>query len=362
MTPLPSADSSGNPVYSQSTTLKATIAAQGGQGCTATPGANTTSVTSSDASDFWTGVLNGLGAPVSTNNILVLNTWSSREAAPSWATWNPLDSTQGQGSPGNSSGVLAYSSQADGISYTWQTIDNPNYPAIKAALIADTDITIWQETSGGNGLIGTELMTWSNNGYSYLPASNPTFVSNALVNTTQVLSQPISSVDFTYDDGSGSSPIPLGTAAIVNGVGSYTLPLIYGGMFNSNSKGTITATYEDNSDWSGSSADWSSFVLDGCPTVCSTPLFSQSPTTYNMPVTITAFVTAGSPGTVTPGTPNELITGNNAGELAPVETISFYDGSPLVGNLLNAQQAYFAGDAIGGAPSGYNISPTQNIG
>ena len=81
-----------------------------------------------------------------------------------------------------------------------------------------------------------------------------------------------------------------------------------------------------------------------------------------MPVTITAFVTAGSPGTVTPGTPNELITGNNAGELAPVETISFYDGSPLVGNLLNAEQAYFAGDAIGGAPSGYNISPTQNIG
>lgn len=93
------------------------------------------------ATQFWSTVLQDLGAPVTANNISVLSAWSSREGTS--AAWNPLASTQGMGTNFNRIGVKNYPDANTGAKYTAQTIENGYYPSVLAALRADVPLSTW---------------------------------------------------------------------------------------------------------------------------------------------------------------------------------------------------------------------------
>jgi hypothetical protein len=91
---------------------------------------------SSDRTQWATDLLNQLGLPVTAENIKALGAWAQAEGTK--ASFNPLATTQSM--PGatsfNSVGVRNYTSYADGIRATAQTLTNGHYPNILAALRA----------------------------------------------------------------------------------------------------------------------------------------------------------------------------------------------------------------------------------
>jgi hypothetical protein len=107
-------------------------------------------------------MLAALGAPPTAANISSITNWISRETPwPAVAKYNPLNTTQE--SPGatqyNSVGVRNYTSPANGIIATVQTLENGNYQAIVAALRSGSGLA-------GSGPWNSELSTWSGGGYS----------------------------------------------------------------------------------------------------------------------------------------------------------------------------------------------------
>jgi hypothetical protein len=107
-------------------------------------------------------MLTALAAPPTSANISSITDWISRETPwPPVAKNNPLNTTQE--SPGatayNSAGVRNYTSPANGIIATVQTLENGNYPAIVSALRSGSGLA-------GSGPWNSELSTWSGGGYS----------------------------------------------------------------------------------------------------------------------------------------------------------------------------------------------------
>lgn len=131
--------------------------------------------------DFFAAVLESKGLPASTNNIAVLSAMARAEGTS--AAFNPLASTQGpQGQSGggdfNSAGVWNYSSAAEGIMATADTITNGNFPelvyGLQHSLAPDYYI---------NGAGFTSLKTWQRGAHG---ASTP-----APSNVTQLASSSI---------------------------------------------------------------------------------------------------------------------------------------------------------------------------
>lgn len=125
------------------------------------------------ADDFWSQVLALIGAPASPNNIAVLNAWSAHEGTS--ATWNPLATTQGQGTNFNSTGVKSFATEQAGVQATANTLLNGRYGHIVAALRGDVPLSTWLQ--GGAG-VGPELRVWSGGGYSSL-GNSPAYMSPA---------------------------------------------------------------------------------------------------------------------------------------------------------------------------------------
>lgn len=84
-------------------------------------------------------LLRALGMPVTSNNIGNIMAWETQEGG-NWnnsAKYNPLNTTQtapGSYNPGFSAGVQAYTSWAEGLQATVQTLTNGSYSGILAVL------------------------------------------------------------------------------------------------------------------------------------------------------------------------------------------------------------------------------------
>jgi hypothetical protein len=113
---------------------------------------------------FASDVLKSLGAPATPANISSLTTWFSREGnQPGVDQYNPLDTTLAE--PGakstNSAGVKSYTSWAQGVTATAQTLAGGGYSAIVAALKSGAGI----KNQAG---VSSELERWSGHGYGSL--------------------------------------------------------------------------------------------------------------------------------------------------------------------------------------------------
>lgn len=106
-------------------------------------------------------VLAALGAPATANNLAFMNAWFNKEGTR--AAFNPMATTLHlPGSydlPGNSAHVQQYTSQAQGVQATVQTLKNGAYGDVVSALRAGTANV--NTTYQG-------LYTWSGHGYSSL--------------------------------------------------------------------------------------------------------------------------------------------------------------------------------------------------
>jgi hypothetical protein len=137
-----------------------TAAATGGGGPGGTAGG--LAPASASEADFIKAVLADMGAPASTANINSLSSWFKREFAqwPPNASYNPMATTQKM--PGstqyNSVGVQNYPNATTGAQATAQTLMNPHYPKIAAALKAGTGLC--------GGSFTSEFSTWSGGGYT----------------------------------------------------------------------------------------------------------------------------------------------------------------------------------------------------
>lgn len=120
--------------------------------------------------DFYSGVLQAIGAPVTAGNLAVLETWSRYEGTA--ASWNPLavgDADNGYGgqhgaTPFNSAGVWNYPSEAVGIQGTATALQNGRYNAVVAALRSNAPLSTWQ----GSSEIQSEINTWGTHGFASL--------------------------------------------------------------------------------------------------------------------------------------------------------------------------------------------------
>ena len=115
---------------------------------------------SATATDFWSAVLNALGAPPTPLNVGELASWSSREGTS--AAWNPLATTVKEpgSSPFNSIGVQNFSSMFAGEQATAQTLREGYYAPIVADLQAGVPLGASTQQA---------LRIWSFGGYSSLP-------------------------------------------------------------------------------------------------------------------------------------------------------------------------------------------------
>jgi hypothetical protein len=110
---------------------------------------------------FYAEVLRGIGAPVTAQNLRVLDAWQRAEGSTS--SWNPFNSTQSSRQAGetnyNSIGVKNYPSEDAGIKATVATLKNGYYgPMITAlknnnqeAFIAAVVASPWDDGYGGRG-------------------------------------------------------------------------------------------------------------------------------------------------------------------------------------------------------------------
>jgi hypothetical protein len=76
---------------------------------------------------FYERVLEGIGAPVSSNALTLMRAWQRAEGGS--ATFNPFNTTQryGASTPYNKVGVQNYASEADGVAATAKTLLNGRY-------------------------------------------------------------------------------------------------------------------------------------------------------------------------------------------------------------------------------------------
>ncbi len=120
------------------------------------------------------GVLSGLGAPESAQNLQFLNAWAAAEGGS--ASFNPLNTTQSASgaTPYNSNNgnpVWNYPDANTGIQATVATLENGNYPTIVQGLLSGNPYAS-QYQSG----ISQQLQTWGTGSAFY--TSGSTAVSN----------------------------------------------------------------------------------------------------------------------------------------------------------------------------------------
>ena len=166
---------------------------------------------SATAQDFWSQVLQTLGAPATPLNVGELASWSSKEGTS--AAWNPLATEKGE--PGswqfNSAGVQNYPTEAAGVAATAATLEGGYYSPIVADLRAsvpfgpETQQAFYDWSRGPNATAG---------GYGS-PGNSPGYTSPALGGSPS--SAPSGSgVSVTSSpapaSSSGSSPAPSDTA------------------------------------------------------------------------------------------------------------------------------------------------------
>lgn len=91
--------------------------------------------------DWIAGVLNGIGAPITTTNVEALKLWAGAEGTK--AQYNPLATTEpGQGASNfNSVGVKNYPSEAVGVQATVSTLNQQNMAGIKNALVQGDNLS-----------------------------------------------------------------------------------------------------------------------------------------------------------------------------------------------------------------------------
>jgi hypothetical protein len=176
--------------------------------------------------DFANAVLAQLGAPTSQANVNFLVAWMAREGG-NWgntASYNPLNTTQQMPgstvmSGGNSANVQAYTSWAQGIQATVQTLQNGNYGKIVQALQSGNP-----DTANANGTLGSELSTWSGAGYTqvdladanYNPGSSPYTNQGQVTSSGSGLSSSGQATNNLFPDASTQTP------SGVNDPGQYT--------------------------------------------------------------------------------------------------------------------------------------------
>lgn len=121
---------------------------------------------------YMSAVLKGIGAPATAANMSTMNIWSTRDEGFRWpggpnagGHFNPLNSTQPAANTTNynSDGVKNYPTEAEGIGATIATLKNGFYPGIISGLKAGKGLS-------GTGPWNSELLKWSGNGYSTIPA------------------------------------------------------------------------------------------------------------------------------------------------------------------------------------------------
>ncbi len=127
---------------------------------TGTPPATPSGTT---AADWTTGVLKGLGAPVTARNIGFLHIWHTFEGGT--AANNPLNTTQAAkgATEYNSAGVKNYPSAGVGIQATVQTLENGKYSSIVNALRSGDPWGFHHEDS-----VAANLRTWGTGTFASL--------------------------------------------------------------------------------------------------------------------------------------------------------------------------------------------------
>jgi hypothetical protein len=105
---------------------------------------------------FFEGVLYQIGAPVTENNLSILNFWARHEGGK--AAFNPLNTTKTAPNTTNynSAGVKNYASQEDGIHATAVTLKLAYYPYILQAFKENKSLSYWY---GNQGII-ENLKIW----------------------------------------------------------------------------------------------------------------------------------------------------------------------------------------------------------
>lgn len=146
-------------------------------------------------STYYDDVLQGIGAPVSPNNLRYLLAWQKAEGGK--ATWNAFNTTQAE--PGatdyNGAGVKNYPDEATGIAATVRTLTNGRYTNLVNDLRADSDPT---KTASEVD----EISTWG---------TDPSVIQQALANMGAGVSiptkvtQPVATTVGQQSTGAGSS-------------------------------------------------------------------------------------------------------------------------------------------------------------
>ena len=134
------------------------------------------------------GVLGGIGAPVTAVNLDTLFSWSSAESGTDLMRWNnPLNTTQPEGAgnvDANSVGVKIYPTVQQGIAATVKTLLNGYYPRIVGHLRKSVPRAQWSDCCAELGTWGTGC-AWISRFYGDAPG---------------IPTQPIGGIDLTSDE------------------------------------------------------------------------------------------------------------------------------------------------------------------
>lgn len=111
---------------------------------------------------FFENVLTKLGAPVSHNNLAILNLWAKHEGGR--AAFNPLNTTKNAtgATAYNTAGVKNYPDFETGVNATAATLKLSYYAPIVSALKNDKSFSYWQ----GNGDIIHSINTWGTTNFA----------------------------------------------------------------------------------------------------------------------------------------------------------------------------------------------------
>lgn len=188
--------------------------------------------------DFAIALLVGLGAPVNGANVSGLLSWMNAEGG-HWnntATYNPLNTTLPYGgsstmSGGNTAGVQAYGSWADGLAATLRTLNGGSrYASIISAL---------KSTSGCSTLAGAVAASpWGTGGYSCNKS-----VTDAQV--AQAQADPGASITPTTGGSGGASATDVLNLGPVLASGAYGILGLSGKAATSTAGAVATPIYND---------------------------------------------------------------------------------------------------------------------
>lgn len=122
---------------------------------------------------FMQDVLMQIRAPATTRNVQSLQVWRAYEGGT--ALWNPLNDTDSRlgSTEYNSAGVQNYTSAAQGVNATADTLQNGRYTAILVRLRGDMPLPEWNDPS-----VLEQINTWGTHGFanyirSLAPPSTP---------------------------------------------------------------------------------------------------------------------------------------------------------------------------------------------